>query len=161
MTVTRAEELIQTLRLERHPEGGVYRENFRSPHRVLSRDGIERPALTHIWFLLAEGERTRWHRVAHDEAWHFYEGAPIELLWLTGDGTALEQHALGPFAEGREPVLVIPAGSWQTACSTGAYSLAGCTVSPGFEFEDFALMRDVPEAAETLRRQFPDLAAHL
>lgn len=159
--MNRAEELIQALRLERHPEGGAYSEAFRSRHLVLSRDGIERPALTHIWFLLMEGDRNRWHRVAHDELWHFYEGAPVELLVLSADGAMLEQRALGPLADGREPTVVIPGGAWQMARTAGSYSLVGCTVAPGFEYADFALMRDVPEAAETLRRQFPDLTAYL
>jgi uncharacterized protein len=127
----RARELIETLVLGPHPEGGWYRQLFKSSSRVTRRsDGADRSALTTIYFLLVEGTFSRWHRVDSDEVWHFYEGDPLELR-----------------IRGQEPVIldpshrvhVVPAHAWQSAYPKGAYALAGCTVGPGFEFEDFEM----------------------
>ena len=155
----RAAELIRVLGLRPHPEGGHYGEVFRSTLdvRVSGRD-TSRRALTSIYFLLAAGEQSRWHRVMADEAWHFYEGGPLELMWLNPSGTELNRRVLGPVAPGQAPVHVVPAGCWQAARPTGAYALVGCSVGPGFEFEDFALLADHPAEADDLRRRFPDLA---
>ena len=158
----RAAELIRALELRPHPEGGHYGEVFRSTLdvRIPSRD-VSRRALTSIYFLLAAGERSRWHRVMADEAWHFYEGDPLELLWLNPSGTDLSRRVLGPVAPGQAPVHVVPAGCWQAARPTGAYALVGCSVGPGFDFEDFALLADHAAEADLLRRRFPDLAGLL
>jgi len=158
----RAAELIQILGLRPHPEGGHYGEVFRSALevRVSDRD-TSRRALTSIYFLLAAGERSRWHRVLADEAWHFYEGAPLELLWLDPSGTDCTRRLLGPVAPGQAPVHVVPAGCWQAARPTGKYTLVGCSVGPGFEFADFTLLADHAAEADGLRRRFPDLAALL
>jgi hypothetical protein len=112
--------------------------------------------MTHIYFLLGEQEYSRWHRVAQDEVWNFYEGDPLELSWITPDWGRIERHQLSLAGVRREPVAVVPAGCWQRACSTGLYSLVGCTVAPGFEFADFALMSDDAGAAVRLAREFPD-----
>jgi predicted cupin superfamily sugar epimerase len=126
----RARELIETLGLAPHPEGGWYRQVYRSEEKVVrQRDGAERSALTTIYFLLVEGTYSAWHRVASDEAWHFYEGDPLELL--TRD--AVTQ------LDAQNRVHVIPAGAWQAARPLGAYTLVGCTVGPGFDFHDFEL----------------------
>ncbi|HYI12958.1 MAG TPA: cupin domain-containing protein [Thermoanaerobaculia bacterium] len=128
----RAQQLIDTLGLKPHPEGGWYRQVFKSEERVTrQRDRADRAALTTIYFLLVEGTYSAWHRVASDEAWHFYEGDPLELL--TRDSVARLD------AENR--VHVIPAGAWQAARPLGAYTLVGCTVGPGFEFADFEMHR--------------------
>jgi predicted cupin superfamily sugar epimerase len=148
-----AEALIRILRLERHPEGGAYREVYRSPFMVRTRLG-PRPSATAIYFLLAAGEFSRWHRVAHSELWHFYEGGPLELAWVAAGGATIERHRLGSPGEGREALCRVPAGRWQTARSLGDFTLVGCTVSPGFEFDDFGLMAGTPAAAE-LRRRHP------
>jgi predicted cupin superfamily sugar epimerase len=155
----RAAELIQRLDLKPHPEGGHFREVFRSADGVNPADGRGgRPALTTIYFLLAEGDRSRWHRVRSDEIWHYYEGGPIELAWIDRDLERCEQMRLGPVDAGSEPVAVIPAGCWQAARPLGAYTLVGCSVAPGFEFADFHLLANCPaEAAEILRR-FPAAA---
>ena len=110
----RAAELIRVLGLVPHPEGGHFGEVFRSalPVRPAGRD-VSRAALTSIYFLLAAGERSRWHRVAADEAWHFYEGDPLELFWTTPDGATCETRRLGPVGAGVAPVAVVPAGCWQ------------------------------------------------
>lgn len=140
----RAADLIAALGMQPHPEGGHYVEIYRSP------------VLTSIFFLLRDGEISRWHRVrGSDEAWHFYEGAPLELLTAAGGFDHLERHALGAVGEGRRPVHVVPAGRWQAARTTGAYTLVGCSVGPGFDFEHFDLLRDVPEEADRARRR-PD-----
>ena len=156
----RAAELIRILGLRPHPEGGHYGEVFRSAVRVRPADrDVERVALTTIYFLLAAGEWSRWHRVAADEAWHFYEGDALDLLWLdAGGGDLVRRVRLGPAASGTRPVAVVPAGSWQAARPLGAYTLVGCTVAPGFEFADFTLLADRPEDAARLRAGHPNLA---
>jgi hypothetical protein len=157
----RARRLIRTLLLRPHPEGGYYAEVFRSPHHVRranSELGGERAAMTSIYFLLASGERSRWHRVWADEVWHYYEGDPLELVWLEGEEGVLRRARLGLPGAGKEPVAVIPAGCWQAARSRGAYTLVGCTVAPGFEFTDFTVLADAPEEAARLRARYPDLA---
>ncbi len=152
----RARELIATLQLARHPEGGWYRETWRSSQQVRREpDGASRSALTTIQFLLAAGEVSRWHRVSGaDEAWHHYEGAPIELLWFAPDGTGANRVRLGADAASR--VQVIPAGWWQAAAPLGDYALVGCTVGPGFEFEDFALLADLPASRRPPRPALAD-----
>lgn len=146
MTLTaRAQELADRLQLQPHPEGGLYREIFRSGLQVARQpDGQPRSALTSIYFLLPRGACSRWHRVRADEAWHHYEGGPIELLVLQEGATQVETWLLGPASADTLPVRVVPAGAWQAARPVGDYALAGCTVGPGFEFEDFALAADLP-----------------
>lgn len=159
---SRAAELIRMLALRPHPEGGHYGQVFRSSRRVRALEGdrdVERTALTTIYFLLTAGEHSRWHRVRSDEAWHWYEGDPLELLRL--DDAGLRQLRLGPPAKDTRPVSVIGADCWQAARSLGEYSLVGCSVAPGFEFEDFSLMADVPEAAAHLRAKHPELTSLL
>lgn len=155
----RAAELLRRLELQPHPEGGHFREVYRSHLEV--RPGWKdatRSALTTIYFLLASGERSRWHRVTADEVWHFYEGDPLELFWLDPGGTRCHRARLGPVAEGCEPVHVVPSGCWQAARPAGAYTLVGCTVGPGFEFEDFAMLDAHPEVAAWIRERFPETA---
>lgn len=140
-------ELIHLLDLQPHPEGGFYRRVHGSDSRVLRlADQIERRALTTIYYLLPEGSISRWHRVVSDEAWHFYEGAPLELFSFAADGSKPSIHRLGPLEFDAMPVHVVPAGWWQAARSLGGYSLVGCTVGPGFEFEDFTLLADLPDS---------------
>lgn len=136
----RAVDLIQEHRLQPHPEGGYYREIFRSPDEVRPLDGrAPRSALTTIFFLLARGQCSRWHRVLSDEVWHFYEGDPLEVFWID-EAESLRTATLSSGVPGALPVCVVPAGCWQAARPTGAYSLVGCTVGPGFEFEDFEML---------------------
>ena len=143
---TRAKDLIRELGLQPHPEGGHYAEVHRSP------------AVTTIYFLLLENEISRWHRVRSEEIWHFYEGAPLELLQLTPDGGDLSRIMLGPLIHVQRPVHCVPGGHWQAARTDGAFTLVGCTVAPAFEFADFSLLKDSPELAETLRRSHPAVA---
>ena len=153
----RAARLIQTLDLHDHPEGGYYREVFRSAAMVNPTDGREgRSSLTSIYFLLMEGSHSSWHVVRSDEAWHHYEGDPLELLTIDPDSFELTQVVLGPIEEGAQPVRVVAAGLWQAARPLGTYTLAGCSVGPGFDFADFTLMRDEDTAAARLHDTHPD-----
>ncbi len=157
MAETRAAELIRTLELAPHPEGGYFREIWRASHGVEPGDGRgARAALTAIYFLLPEGAVSRWHRVGSDEVWHHYEGAPLELLLVPPREHRLERARLGPLAEGQAPVRCVPAHWWQAARSLGPYTLVGCTVGPGFAFEDFELLRDRGELADALCDALPE-----
>lgn len=137
----RATHLISTLQLRPHPEGGYFREIHRSPRQVAPDDGRQaRSAITVIYFLLADGDRSRWHRVASDEIWHYHEGDPLALtLAAAPDAPDATTQPLGPVDGEAVPVLVVPAGRWQAARSAGAYTLVSCSVGPGFEFADFEL----------------------
>jgi predicted cupin superfamily sugar epimerase len=158
----RAAELIATLGLAPHPEGGWFREIFRSRRMVRTDDGrSERWAATTIYYLLTSGEVSRLHRVASDELWHFYEGAPIDLHVLNGAASEHRTWALGPVGATSAPARVVPAGAWQAARTTGEYTLVGCTVAPGFEFSDFRLMSADASLAAATRAAFPSLAAFL
>lgn len=125
-----ADQMIRLLELSPHPEGGHYRETFRDPRLM---DG--RAASTAIYFLLAAGERSHWHRVDAVEIWHFHAGAPLALS-IEGQ----ERVRLGPdLGKGERPQGVVPAGKWQAAESLGDWTLVGCTVAPGFDFAGFEL----------------------
>jgi uncharacterized protein len=156
----RAAELIATLDLRPHPEGGFYRQIFRSAVQVtpMDRRGL-RAALTTIYFLLPEGSFSRWHQVASDEVWHLYEGGPLELLELSASGQSVLHHTLGPIGGGTAaPVCTISAGIWQAARPLGNYAFVGCTVGPGFDFADFRLLADDHARAAAVRAALPDLA---
>lgn len=130
-----AAEIVQLLDLAPHPEGGFYRETFRDS----TTDARGRATSTLIYFLLEEGQISRWHKVDATETWHYYAGAPL-LLSLSRDGEDLTTQTLGKdlFA-GERPQFVIPAHWWQSAQSLGAWTLVGCGVAPGFEFSGFEL----------------------
>jgi predicted cupin superfamily sugar epimerase len=155
----RVAELIETLDLRPHPEGGYYREVYRSQMQITPDDKrAKRAALTTIYFLLEEGACSRWHQVDSDEVWHLYEGGPLELLELNADGSDLTRQMLSSIgdADGR-PVHVVTAGNWQAARATASYVLVGCTVSPGFEFADFRMLADNEKLAAIVRSTRPDL----
>jgi predicted cupin superfamily sugar epimerase len=144
----RAQALIDRLGLLPHPEGGYYRELFRSDTQIRREDGAARSALTTIFFLLPQGAVSRWHRVhAADEVWHHYEGDPLELRVLPAQASQVQSWLLGPLDAGRPevlPVHTVPADAWQAARCLGDYTLVGCTVGPGFDFADFVMARDLP-----------------
>jgi uncharacterized protein len=156
----RAAELITVLDLQPHPEGGFYRQIFRSALQVAPMDGRSpRAALTTIYFLLPKGSFSRWHQVASDEVWHLYEGGPLELLELNASGQTVQRHVLGPAGGGTEaPVYTVGAGIWQAARPLGHYAFVGCTVGPGFDFADFRLLADDHVRAAVVRAALPDLA---
>jgi predicted cupin superfamily sugar epimerase len=150
----RAASLISVLDLAPHPEGGYYRQIYRSLSSVRPHDGRgERPALTTIFFLLPAGEVSCWHQVTSDEVWHFYEGAPLELLTADAGFRTVARHVLGTPTGQSTPVHVVPAFEWQAARSTGPYTLVGCTVGPGFDFADFRMLRDQPVTAALVRER--------
>ncbi|MEM7142817.1 MAG: cupin domain-containing protein [Actinomycetota bacterium] len=127
------DEIIEMLGLEPHPEGGRFAETWRA-----TADDGERASGTAIYFLLRKGERSHWHRVDATEIWHHYAGAPLRLD--TADDTGAESRTLGStLAAGERPQLIVAPGAWQAAESLGDWTLVGCTVSPGFEFDGFEL----------------------
>lgn len=131
-----AADVIRLLDLAPHPEGGHFREIFRDSRTV---EG-GRAASTAIYFMLACGERSHWHRVDAVEVWHYYAGAPLALdIALRRDGP-IERVVLGTnLGAGERPQVVVPAHAWQAAATRGDWTLAGCTVAPGFEFVRFEL----------------------
>jgi len=149
----RAAELVRLLGLSPHPEGGAYRETWRTPSPP-----SERAASTTIYFLLDQGEASRWHRVDADEIWTHLEGGPLELLtWV--EGREVERRMLGPVdAAGARPVAVVPAGVWQAARPAAGYVLSGCTVAPGFEFKGFVLLAAQSGLAARFREAQPGFA---
>lgn len=134
--------LAEQLDLRPHPEGGWYRETYRSARR-LALDGYEgdRASATAIYFLLNPGEESAWHVVKSDELWFWHAGGPLSLR-LGGDGPApgeATEVTLG-MGSGREPQALIPAGVWQAAApASDEFVLVSCVVSPGFDFADFRL----------------------
>ncbi len=156
---SRAQFLIDTLGLTPHPEGGFFMRVYQSDRMVTPEDGRgSRRAFSVIYFLLVEGMFSRWHRVLSEEAWHHYEGAPLELFSVAGEGGSVTSHMLGPLNEGSAPLHVIPAGWWQAARTVGPYSLVGCSLGPGFEYDDFSLLSSV---AVNLRPTFiPSVLLH-
>ena len=126
-------DIIRTLGLRPHPEGGHYVETWRQ-------DGADaRGAGTAICFLLQAGERSHWHRIDAAEVWHFYAGAALELeTWIEGETT--RRRILGlDLGSGQRPQLIVEPDEWQAARSLGDWTLVGCTVSPAFEFDRFEL----------------------
>ncbi|MFV0360010.1 cupin domain-containing protein [Tropicimonas sp.] len=137
-------QIILHLGLERHPEGGWYRQTW------IDDPESGRSAGTAIYYLLEREQRSHWHRVDATEIWHFYAGSPLILsVSETADGPARE-HVLGPnLAANQAPQIVIARNHWQSARPIGAWTLAGCTVSPGFSFDGFTLAPqefDIPVA---------------
>jgi predicted cupin superfamily sugar epimerase len=133
-----ADEIARLLDLEPHPEGGLYRETFRDTATVAFGADAARAASTAIYFLLRAGEVSRWHRVDASEIWHWYAGAPLALTIAEAQGR--RDVRLGPdLIAGERPQAVVPVGAWQQAASLGAWTLAGCTVAPGFQFAGFEL----------------------
>lgn len=131
--------IIEALDLSPHPEGGFYKEVYRSTTQVHT-DNKTRAAGTGIYFLLPAGVCSNWHRVQSDELWHFYKGEELVLEIIERDGVF--QQVIMNNDLNKHPVLqqLVPKDCWQRAYSRGAYSLVGCTVSPGFEFEDFKMI---------------------
>ncbi len=156
MPETRAQALVRTLHLQPHPEGGWYREVFRSPDAVQPGDGRPaRAALTTIDFLLERGQFSAWHRVLSDEVWHLLEGDGLTLWTLSPDLHTLAQVDLGGRTHGKRR-HVVPAHWWQAAEPVGDFAYVGATVGPGFDFADFAFGREdagLRAAAERLQLQ--------
>ncbi len=137
-----AADVIRILDLKPHPEGGHYRQTFRDAPQPQAGEGPggARAASTAIYFLLARGERSHWHRVDAAEVWHWHAGAPLALEIAPASGGGRERLMLGAdLVAGERPQGVVPAHAWQAAQSLGEWTLVGCTVAPGFEFAKFEL----------------------
>ena len=157
-TSGRAGELISTLGLQPHPEGGHYGEVFRSAVQVQTPDNRPgRVALTTIDFLLQPGQFSAWHRVTSDEVWHLLEGPALRLWLAPPDLSAFTHVELGPVDALRRPRHVVPAGWWQAAEPLENFSYVGATVGPGFDFADFTFGRDDAPLRVALQTQRPDL----
>lgn len=144
-----ADQIIATLNLQPHPEGGHYRETWKAD----ATDG-ERPAGTAIYFLLKAGEHSHWHKVDADEMWFWHAGHPLELRVSDDDAGPAKVHLLGPDISRMQPQALVPKDAWQAArlpkdAPKDAWTLVSCTVTPGFQFEGFALAEpgfDIPDA---------------
>jgi predicted cupin superfamily sugar epimerase len=160
-----AADWIQTLRLAPHPEGGYFRETYRSAETVEAshlhpRFGGPRAHSTAIYFLLPGAQISALHRIKSDEVWHFYAGGALTLTLIHPDGR-LDAVRLGPDpTRGEAFQAIVPAGCWYGAAvdDHDAYALVGGTVSPGFDFADFeladraALLARFPQHREAIRR---------
>ncbi|MGO9834069.1 MAG: cupin domain-containing protein [Polyangiaceae bacterium] len=133
-----AQAIVDALELTPHPEGGLYREVFRSS-LVVSASLREQPASTAIYFLLPAGTFSALHRVRSDEVWHHYDGDPVELHTIDAMGAHVVSMLGRRLGIGERPQRVVPAGVWQAALPVGRFALCGCTVAPGFDFEDFEM----------------------
>ena len=149
------QSLIDNLGLLPHPEGGYYKEIFRSVDNVDCAQG-QRNAITTILYLLPKGVKSKLHKVRSDEIWNFIEGAP-GILHRISDDFRHDQLTLGQIDENSFPVRVIKAHQWQAAESTGDYTLVSCAVGPGFDFKDFTMLRDEKDIAQQISQKFPSL----
>jgi len=137
-----AQEIIDHLNLQQHPEGGWFRETWRA-------DNAGRASGTCIYFLLQANERSHWHRVDATEIWLYHAGAPLILSLSATEAGPATDHLLSPDLSQGAPQLIVPKDHWQAARSTGDYTLVSCTVSPGFEFDGFELAApgfDIPRS---------------
>lgn len=149
--------LVASLRLKKHPEGGWYREVYRSPENILPRGSFRRfcsprSVCTSIYFLLGRGDFSAFHRLRSDEIWHFYEGSNLRLH-LLHPKRGYRCLSLGErVGRQRQRQALIPAGTWFAAelSAGGRFALLGCTVAPGFDFRDFEMARP-----EQLEKNFP------
>lgn len=148
----RLDSLRARLGLSPHPEGGFFREHYR---------GADSPrgSSSAIYFLLPEGHCSAWHRVAQDELWHHYEGAPVELH-LIDEEEGYRVRRLGALEEDTQPCVVVRGGVWQAARPLGAYALVGNTVAPGFQFADWTLADEEMRSALALLHPAAATALH-
>lgn len=162
------ETIIERLGLQPHPEGGFFRETYRSgesvaPGALPGRYRSSRLLGTAIYYLITPGSFSMLHRVASDEVFHFYLGDPVIQLLLEPGGTSRIQRLGTRLELGEEPQRAVPRGVWQGSilAEGGAFALLGATVAPGFEYEDFEmgnreeLLRQYPAEAEWIRRLTP------
>lgn len=154
----RIQELVEQLELTEHPEGGFYKETYRSEGTIPQGElgkyfSGDRNYSTGIYFLLTSGNFSAFHRIKQDEMWHFYEGDPLIIHMIDEKGSYSSQVIGLDLSNGQVPQFVVPKDVWfaSEVLDKGTYSLVGCTVSPGFDFEDFELAD-----RETLSNKFPD-----
>jgi uncharacterized protein len=154
------QELIAKLGLEPHQEGGWFRQVYKSSTQVQAPQG-PRSAITTIYYLLEHRRASPWHVVTSDEIWHFYYGAPSELLSYDPATRTLIRHRLTEVSADGVQVAVIPAGTWQAAHCLGEYLLVGCTVSPGYEDPDFRWVRELADHRRHFTGEMKGLEAFL
>ena len=160
-----AEELIKCLNLTKHPEGGWYRETYRSEETIKANELPERfsgdrSVCTAIYYLLRAGDISALHHIQSDEIWHFYAGISLTIHVITPQGEYYPLRLGSNIADGESFQYIVPAGCWFGAETKGdaGYSLVGCTVAPGFDFADFEmgsrekLMQQYPKLSEIIRR---------
>ncbi len=145
---------MKPIELTEHPEGGRYREVFRSAKTIITDKGPERSALTHIYFSLNADERSRFHKVTSDEVWNLYQGTGLRLYTWAGTETPPKCITLSP--QDNCFCYVIPAGVWQAAEPVSDTVLVGCTIAPGFEFEDFELIEPESSVGKLLASIAPE-----
>lgn len=133
---------IKELQLQPHPEGGYFRETYRSTGNTSTPQG-PRSISTAIYFLLEAGNFSAFHRIRSDEAWHFYAGDPLSVYVIGASGTLRELKLGLDLASGQQPQALVPANCWfgSKVADGGSFSLVGCTVAPGFDFADFEMAR--------------------
>jgi uncharacterized protein len=147
---------MKPIELTEHPEGGRFREVFRSAQIISTDQGLKRSAMTHIYFSLKADERSRFHKVTFDEVWNLYQGTGLRLyIW---DGTETPPQCITLSARENCFCHVIPAGFWQAAEPLSDTVLVGCTVAPGFEFEDFTLIEPDSKTGKLLTSIAPELS---
>lgn len=153
---TDKERIIEHYNLQPHPEGGFFAETYRSKLEIKTPQGV-RSSSTAIMFLITKESISHFHRLTSDEGWHFYGGDPLRLLQINQEGELIET-TIGPdISKGHRYQHIVPAGDWFASTSYGEYSLVGCTVSPGFDFEDFEmgkkeeLIKEFPQHTEVLQ----------
>ena len=147
---------MKPINLVDHPEGGRFSEVFRSLRTVTTNNGATRSALTHIYFSLKPGELSRFHKVASDEVWNLYEGSALKIYIWDGSYNPPEKITLS--AENNNFCYVVPSDIWQAAEPVSGTILAGCSVAPGFEFDDFTLIDPDSEDAKRLISLAPEMA---
>jgi hypothetical protein len=154
----RIKHIVEKLELEPHPEGGFFIETYRSQGMISAENlGSEyngsRNFSTCIYFLLTSDNFSAWHRIKQDEIWHFYDGSPIKLHMINTAGKYSSQLIGRDFRKGELPQFIVPGGCWfaTEVAEPDSFSLSGCTVSPGFDFEDFEML-----SREKLIELFPD-----
>ena len=154
MNLETAANWIERLQLERHIEGGWYKEVYKSALTLkVESETTERSICTHIYFLLEKKDFSTLHRIRSDESWHFYAGTPLTVYEFEPSGNLIPHKLGNDPSNGCVPYCIIRNGNWVGARidGDGAFSLVGCTVSPGFEFADLELAK-----ADDLSRQFPE-----
>lgn len=146
---------MQDTELIQHPEGGRFKEVYRSGTMVVQ-GNKKRTALTHIYFSLEANEVSRFHKVDSDEVWNLYEGNGVILFLWDDAGKEMKQIELSPGT--REYCFVVKAGLWQAASPINGKVLTGCSVAPGFEYQDFELIDPEHEPGKTILKRFPELS---
>ncbi len=151
-----AAEVISKLNLVPHPEGGFYRQVYKDVNEVSLADGRLRKLVTHIYYLLKDQQISRFHKVLQPEIWHFYAGNGLRVYNLSPDLGVLKYTDLG--VDGNY-YHVVESNCWQAASLlSGGFALVGCTVAPGFEFEDFSFLKEYEKESSAFLKKYSELA---